>query len=332
MSVRGLFGVSLVALGSTFFSACVAPPMESDEEWNEILAEDEALGQQAAPLSVAAIPAVAATLSHDEDAGANGFRHCATRDVPELEADLIHKYLGVVSLAADPSGPVTIDVHWHVINKGEGAANGDVTDAAIQAQLDVLNNAYAGREGGAATPFQFVLKSVDRTTNEAWFRMTPGSEAEREAKTKLRKGSASDLNIYSAHIGQGLLGWATFPSEYTSKPDMDGVVLLVHSMPGGSAAPYNEGDTATHEVGHWLGLYHTFQGGCSKTGDYVADTPREKSAASGCPVNRDSCEQFSGADPVHNFMDYTDDACMFEFTAGQNERMRTAWAAFRAAH
>ncbi|MCP3141619.1 zinc metalloprotease [Pyxidicoccus xibeiensis] len=207
-----------------------------------------------------------------------------------------------------------VNVAWHVITNG---TTGNVTDAQIAAQLKVLNDAYLGKG------FQFQTVSIDRTSNSKWFSMTPGSRNETVAKQTLAKSPATTLNIYTAGPGQGLLGWAVFPWSYAESHYQNGVVLLHSSLPGGSAAPYNLGDTATHEVGHYLGLYHTFQGGCNNPGDSVDDTPAEASAAYGCPANRDTCAA-AGADPIYNFMDYTDDACMNTFSAGQVARM--AWA------
>jgi len=217
-----------------------------------------------------------------------------------------------------------IQVYVHVIRSSSGA--GDVSDTRIAQQLNVLNAAFA------STGWSIDLVGTTRTNNDSWYTMTPGSTAESQAKAALRQGSADDLNMYLANIGGGLLGWATFPSNYTSAPSKDGVVVLSASLPGGNAAPYNLGDTATHEVGHWMGLYHTFQGGCARQdsgGDAVADTPAERSAAYGCPLNRDSCASLPGLDPIYNFMDYTDDACMVEFTAAQDARMDAMFSAYR---
>jgi hypothetical protein len=241
-------------------------------------------------------------------------RGCATVDLPEAEQQAINAALaGRVRSQVRANGSVNINVYWHVINNGTSTSQGNVTDAQIASQISVLNAAYAN------TPFRFTLKATDRTTNSSWYTCSGGA-CEKKMKAALRQGTAADLNVYSNNMGQGLLGWATFPSSYASQPSLDGVVILYSSLPGGSAAPYNEGDTATHEVGHWLGLYHTFQGGCTASGDYVNDTPAEASPAYGCPTGSDTCST-AGLDPITNFMDYTDDSCMNTFSTGQNDRM-----------
>jgi hypothetical protein len=202
-------------------------------------------------------------------------------------------------------------------------SNGEIRSSDISAQMRVLDNAYA--------PWQwsFQLAGTDYTNNAEWFNDCYSNE--RAMKEALHQGSADDLNIYTCVPGP-YLGYARFPSSYSSQPEMDGVVLLYSSLPRGGEPNYDEGDTATHEVGHWFGLYHTFQGGCSKNGDYVDDTPAERSPAFECPIGRDTCTgaKNPGLDPIENFMDYTFDSCMFQFTSGQDARMDEMFSIYRS--
>jgi hypothetical protein len=217
------------------------------------------------------------------------------------------------------AAPGHVNVVFNVITSG---ATGRLSSDQIAAQINVLNAAYA------SSGYTFDLYKTTYTDNSTWFNGCHRSNVESSMKTALHAGTAQTLNLYSCNLGQGLLGYATFPSDYTASPSRDGVVFLYSSIPGGSAAPYNEGDTVTHEVGHWMGLYHTFQGGCTGDGDYVSDTPSEASPAYGCPEDRDTCSG-PGLDPTENFMDYTDDGCMFDFSNGQAARMQSAWTTYR---
>lgn len=223
---------------------------------------------------------------------------------------------------------VTIPVVVHVIQENSTRAGGNIPDSMITSQITVLNQAYAGATGGAVTAFAFRLDKINRVTNPSWYPIVQGSSAERSMKSSLRVGGKNTLNIYLGELSNDLLGWATFPQRNLSS--MDGVVALNESLPGGTATNYNQGDTGTHEVGHWLNLYHTFQGGCGGSGDSVSDTPAEASPAYQCPTGRNTCSA-TGLDPITNFMDYTYDSCMYQFTAGQASRMLTAWNAYRAA-
>lgn len=219
------------------------------------------------------------------------------------------------------AGDVPVYVHVMAGSGGEG----DVTDSQIAEQVAVLNTTYSGAESSAAsdTGFTFYLAGTDRYYDDTWH--VDGDTETYRSETRL--GGANALNIWLVDFDY--LGVATFPWDYSVEGAIDGIRVQYSSLPGGSATEYDLGKTATHEAGHWLGLYHTFQGGCTSTNDEVSDTPAQSSATSGCPEGRDSCS-LAGLDPIHNYMDYSYDACYDQFTAGQTGRMSDMWSAYRA--
>lgn len=254
-------------------------------------------------------------------------QRCNTRQPNDAEIAAIEK---AVARGKKGKTSAVIPVWVHIISRSSAAAEGNVSDAQIRDQMRVLDESFNGRTGGANSGFGFDLAGVTRTVNAYWYdNLAYDLSVELEAKTALRRGGPGTLNIYLTNAGPWL-GWAYFPSIVnSSSADLDGVVLDFNSLPGGPYAIYSEGDTAPHEVGHWLALYHTFDGGCSRFNDYVADTAAEQSPAFNCPVGRDSCPGSAGLDPITNFMDYSQDSCMYQFSPGQVERMQAAWAAFR---
>jgi hypothetical protein len=223
---------------------------------------------------------------------------------------------------------VTVPVYFHVVH-ADGVGN--ISQSIINDQMRVLNAAFAGFYGGAASGFSFTLAGVTRTNNAAWHFAGPGTSEERAMKQALHQGGWDALNLYATTAG-AFLGWAYFPGLPESRQYLDGIVVDWESMPGASsryAGRFDLGHTATHEAGHWLHLHHTFQGGCNNWGDYVEDTPAQRFPTSRCPVGQDTCAE-PGLDPIHNYMDYSDDPCYNQFTAGQVARMQDAWLHFRA--
>ncbi|KFZ03843.1 hypothetical protein V502_10613 [Pseudogymnoascus sp. VKM F-4520 (FW-2644)] len=135
-----------------------------------------------------------------------------------------------------------------------------------------------------------------------------------------RQGNVQTLNIYTIGQSNQLDEFnSSYPWDYQSKPQMDGILIDYNFLPGGSNVGYNTGKVLVRAVGHWVGLFNTYEGGCNG-GDQVDDTPAEASPARGCPVGRNSCAA-PGNDPIDNLMDGTDDNCRVRFTNGQYNRL-----------
>jgi PKD repeat protein len=223
-----------------------------------------------------------------------------------------------------------------------------VTDAEVQSQIDVLNEDFrkiAGSPGdgnGIDFEYEFCLASIDPNgcpTTGINRLVNPALAYHDQSDAAVLKGliqwpPLKYLNIWvprtietTSGAGQ-VIGYATFPNFVSLQSNLDGIVIHSEFF-GRTADPTTIGRTTTHEVGHWVGLYHTFQGGCTGTtasncllgGDRICDTPQAVEANFGCP-NINSCTDSPTdlPDQIENYMDYSDGTCQNMYTAGQKTR------------
>ncbi|KAK6541676.1 hypothetical protein TWF694_007468 [Orbilia ellipsospora] len=208
----------------------------------------------------------------------------------------------------------TVPVFAHVVIADQTRGGGNIPDAMVIAQMAVLNQAFA-RFG-----LSFRLQDIRRTLNPTWASAAENSQAAISMKNNLRVGGVETLNLYIRPLPDGLLGTGTFPADYARDPKVDGCEIHPETLPGGFQVNYNLGKIAVQQVGHWVGLYNTYEGGCSSPGDYVDDTPAQATPGYGCPIGRDSCPG-GGPDPISNYMSGSFDICKLDFTNGQGNRM-----------
>ncbi len=224
----------------------------------------------------------------------------------------------------------------------------NISDAQIQSQLTALNNDFSNQNADKVNrPAVFDGVAADARIRFCLAQVSPKNKptsgiirkqttvvsftADDAMKNSMRGGDdAWDckkyLNIWVCYLGGRTLGYSTLPG---GPADVDGVVIGfdVFGTVGNVRSPFNKGRTATHEVGHWLGLQHLW-GDIQCGDDGVYDTPKQKTYNFGCPAfpHATDCSPDADGDMFMNYMDFSDDGCMNMFTIGQKKRMRALFA------
>lgn len=286
----------------------------------------------------------------NEEEVALGARNCASHEVLEAQLqadpglrqrmDAIEEFTrrAIANPSAYrllPSGIIEIPVVVNVLYKTTAQ---NISLAQIQSQIDVLNADFSATNSdyNLTSTYQtvksgdvgvrFVLDAVNRkSTNKSSWQLN-------DAMKKSSQGGinptspTTKLNLWVCNLASGYLGYAQFPGGPAAT---DGVVIDNNAMgtTGSATAPFNKGRTATHEVGHWLNLRHIW-GDATCGNDLVGDTPTHNTANYGCPAagHRSTCSG-TPVEMTMNYMDYTDDACMYMFSVGQKSRMLAVFAA-----
>jgi PKD repeat protein len=237
-----------------------------------------------------------------------------------------------------------IPVVVHVIHDG---GTNNISDSQIQSQIDVLNEDFRKKIGtngfgnGIDTDIEFCLAKKDpqgKCTNGIMRINSPLSNHQTYQRSQLKLLSYWDnlryINIYvvkSINGSSGILGYSSFPGGPANE---DGIVIRHDYFGKIGTAASSLGRTTTHEIGHWFGLYHTFNGGCGidtcADGDLVCDTPPAANPNFGCPtINSCSNDIPNVNDQIQNYLDYSDDNCKNMFTNGQKQRMHATLVSLR---